>query len=258
MTQDKDLLKSRFAANFRSYNALAVVQDNICAELIGIMSEHIPPGKVKRGLEIGAGTGFLTRRLLEYYPGAQWLINDLTEESHKYVQRYAAGSNAGYIWGDAETVELPSGTDLMASASAIQWFDDTARFFNKAGSRMTEGGFMAVTTFGKNNFHEIKTVTGEGLEYYTTGELREMVAKAGFEIVIIKEDTKQLFFDTPTDVLRHIKATGVNSIRKTRWSKGRLAQFEADFYRDFSVTGPEGKRQVTLTYHPIIILARKR
>lgn len=258
MTQDKNLLKSRFAANFRSYNALAIVQDNICGELIRIMSENISEESIKYGLEIGSGTGFLTHRLLTQFPQTQWQINDITEESQKYIKKYTSGCNVNYIWGDAETVIFPTGIDLIASASTIQWFDDIATFFLKVGMRMNRGGFMAISTFGKNNFHEIKTLTGEGLSYYTPDELSMMLATADFEIIMIKEDTKQLLFDTPTDVLRHIKATGVNSIRKTRWTKGRLAQFETEFYKNFSISDHTGKKEVTLTYHPIIILAKKK
>lgn len=56
---DKDLLKNRFAANLRSYNSLAVVQERICEELAELIGTHVP-GKITRGLEVGTGTGFLT------------------------------------------------------------------------------------------------------------------------------------------------------------------------------------------------------
>lgn len=39
---DKDLLKNRFAANLRSYNSLAVVQERICEELAELIGTHVP------------------------------------------------------------------------------------------------------------------------------------------------------------------------------------------------------------------------
>lgn len=42
---DKDLLKNRFAANLRSYNSLAVVQERICEELAELIGTHVPREK---------------------------------------------------------------------------------------------------------------------------------------------------------------------------------------------------------------------
>ena len=257
MTQDKDLLKNRFAANFRTYNALAVVQEDICRELAGIMARHILAESVGRGFEFGAGTGFLTRRLLELYPCAAWTVNDLAEESRPFIEKYAAGKDVDYLWGDAENAALPSCIDLAASASTMQWFDDIPRFIVGMGGKINQGGYLAVTSFGPENFREIKAVTGEGLEYYDIKELREMFTGAGFETVESNEYTKRLLFETPRDVLRHIKATGVNSIRPVRWNKRRLAEFEESYYRNFPVATDAGT-QVSLTYHPVIILAQKQ
>lgn len=81
---DKDLLRNRFAANLHSYNSLAIVQQQICDELANMLSAHIEPKHIARGLEIGTGTGFLTRRLLELCPHATWTLNDLVEGSANF------------------------------------------------------------------------------------------------------------------------------------------------------------------------------
>lgn len=52
------------------------MQERICEELAELIGTHVP-GKITRGLEVGTGTGFLTRRLLERYPDAEWTLNDL-------------------------------------------------------------------------------------------------------------------------------------------------------------------------------------
>ena len=48
---DKDLLRNRFAANLHSYNSLAIVQQQICDELANMLSAHIEPKQIARGLE---------------------------------------------------------------------------------------------------------------------------------------------------------------------------------------------------------------
>ena len=133
MTTDKQLLKSRFSARLRDYDSLAVVQDAICGQLAEMAGRNCTR-PVDSALEIGSGTGFLTRRMLDLFPRALWTINDLVEQSAGFLEPYATGHDVRYLWGDAETIALPDRLDLIASASAVQWFDDRPCFARKAGN----------------------------------------------------------------------------------------------------------------------------
>ena len=250
---DKDLLKNRFAANLRSYNSLAVVQERICEDLAELIGTHVP-GKITRGLEVGTGTGFLTRRLLERYPDAAWTLNDLVEASECFLQPYVGGRKTQCYWRDAESQPaFGRPIDLIATASTVQWFDDLPAFLNRTQEKLAAGGRLALSTFGPDNFEEIRATTGDGLVYYTSAELAGLLKQAGLTIEEQKEYARRLEFGSPTNVLRHIKATGVNAIRKTRWTPRRLTDFETLYRSRFSPSSGT----VTLTYHPILIVARK-
>lgn len=251
MTTDKNLLRNRFAANLCNYNSLAVVQAEICAQLAE-MAQRLCDAP-SSAMEIGAGTGFLTARLTEIYPEARWTVNDIVTEAERYIAPLINGRDINCLWGDAESLDLPLGLDMIASASTIQWFDDTKRFLSRAHRALNHGGWLCLSTFGPENFTEIKATTGQGLEYYTAAELKSMLQKTGFETEKISEYVKSLHFDSPIDVLRHIKATGVNSIGTVRWTKKDLRGFETAYRKSF----PVGSDKVSLTYHPILIVARK-
>ena len=277
---DKELIRQRFAAGFRRYDRLARVQQRICDQLaqriatlcvsFGPSSEL--PGQTLpwtasaggfagrkrlsqfRCLEIGVGTGFLTRRLVPLFPNARWYLNDLSPAAESFVAKYVAGNTIEYCWGDAETIVLPTRLDLLASASTVQWFDDLPAFVARAASALRAGGVLAVSTFGRDNFREIRATTGEGLFYYTRSELETMLASCGFRLLHSDEYAETLHFDTPADVLRHIRATGVNSLRRVHWGRQQLADFDAAYRREFSTT--DGR--VVLTYHPILLLGQRR
>lgn len=246
------MVKERFGAGFRTYDRLAVVQQRICDELAAMCREYISAAP-QRVLEIGAGTGFLTRRLTELYPRAGFVLNDLSDKAETYIGRYASDVCASYLWGDAESVEFPSGQQLVASASTVQWFDDLPAFLTKAARASCSGGVLALATFGPDNFREITAAAGEGLAYHSKTELETMICSAGYELLCSDEYIRTLSFGSPADVLRHIKATGVNSLSRARWTRGRLAQFEEEYNNRFALT--DGS--VTLTYHPILVMARK-
>lgn len=253
MTADKRLLKTRFAASLERYDAHAVVQDDICGKLAETI-ERTCPRNAARCMEIGAGTGFLTRRIGRFFPGARWYINDLVEESARYVAAYTEKNRTEYLWGDAETLPYPDGLDLIASASAVQWFDDPARFFLRAARALATDGLLAFSTFGPENFGEIRAAAGEGLQYCDRERLETMLLDAGLTVVETLEYTRTLRFDTPADVLRHIRSTGVNSIRQVRWTRRTLSDFEAAYRKNAG----SADGSVPLTYHPILIAARKR
>jgi hypothetical protein len=61
-----------------------------------------------------------------------------------------------------------------------------------------------------------------------------------------------MYFDSPLEVLKHIKATGVNSLHRQVWTPGRLRRFVDDYKQIFS----DENDSVKLTYHPIILICK--
>ncbi|MDD3108654.1 MAG: malonyl-ACP O-methyltransferase BioC [Alistipes sp.] len=253
---DKQLLCKRFASSLRQYDSLAVVQQEIGVQL-SEMIDRICTAPVRRALEVGAGTGFLTRLLLKQYPDTEWFVNDIVETAQAFIAPYAEGHSVCYRWGDAETLSLPDRLDLVASASTVQWFEQLPRFLHRVFEVLNPEGYLAFSTFGPQNFLEIKATTQEGLDYYTGEQLSALLRQEGFTLVENLEYTKELYFDTPLEVLRHIKATGVNSIRNTHWVKQQLQRFEQEYLQKFAISTVEGKTVVPLTYHPLLIVAQK-
>ena len=154
---------------------------------------------------------------------------------------------------DAETLDFPQGTDLITSCSTLQWFADTERFFARCHHFLSDGGILAFSTFGKKNMREIHALTGHGLEYLSLDNLKVLLSPR-FEILYAEEEIVSLPFGTPLEVLRHLKQTGVTGTEKRVWTRGRLQSFCDEYIR---MCGNDD-RSVSLTYHPIYVIARKR
>lgn len=293
---DKDLIRRRFARMLDQYNKMAVVQKEIADRLAQELEVLLAEGKISqsdircgnsrtiadlsddnsmngydldlqqpktqkkidykenkcdvRGLEVGAGTGFMTKHLLELYPDCRWYVNDISHESGRYV-RELSEKNIDFIEADGETLELGvNAFDIVASTSALQWFRDLRDFFSRVLISLKPGGVLAFSTFGPQNFIEITTTTGNSLCYFTRFELEKMLTDLGFEIVSGYEWLRVLEFNSPLEVLHHIKSTGVNAISSQKWTHSRLQEFEK-LYREMY-------NPISLTFHPIIIVARKK
>lgn len=253
MVKDKKLVKERFQSGFKKYDRLASVQKYVSDELAGLAKEYAGDFKARRILEIGAGTGFLTERLVPVWPDAEWFINDISPETERFAGRFTENTKTEFLIGDAEKTDFPNDIDIIASSSSIQWFDDVESFIHKLPAKLSDGGYLFLSTFGPENFNEIKTVTGKGLEYKSKRQLEAILQQAGFKILHTIEKQEELYFDIPVDVLYHIKSMGFNSVTKEPWSRRHLNSFSEKYKKLFS----SNSGAVRLTYHPVLLAARK-
>ena len=204
-------------------------------------------------VEIGCGTGIYSRMLAEKFSPKNFILNDICQEMNRHCADMLARENYSFTACDAEQWELPQSIDLLTSCSTFQWFSRLDVFFQKAHKALTGNGLFAFSTFGKENLREISCLTGHSLRYATVQELSEMLLQAGFSVIRAEEEKIVLTFDTPKDVLMHMKRTGVNGISAQKWTKSTLQRFSEKYTADFSTEN--GK--VSLTYHPIYIVCRK-
>lgn len=249
---DKNLIRKRFAKAAGSYDSEAAIQKDIARKMTGLIGKYVPADMHRNVLEIGCGTGFFTRLYADsFHPGRLWL-NDLCPEMESFFSDMGS-DNVAFLPGDAERIPLPEDLSLITSCSAIQWFEDHPRFFRNCAERLEQGGYIAFSTFGKENFSELSTVTGASLAYKSIDELRESLEGA-FETVYSGEECIRMLFRSPMDVLEHIKKTGVTGVRNGRWTKGSLSSF----CRKYSELYCRDGNGVSLSYHPVYMILKKR
>lgn len=135
----------------------------------------------------------------------------------------------------------------------MQWFNDPKEFFARCHRFLSEDGYLAFSTFGTENMREIRTLTGHGLDYLPIEALKELLAPH-FETVYAEEEIVSLPFSTPLQVLQHLKETGVTGTEKKVWTRGRLQTFCNSYTEQFR----REDGNVTLTYHPIYIVTRRK
>lgn len=250
MSIDKQRIGKSFARHYGQYEDAAVVQRNMADRLAAALAEHAPQLTVQRALEIGIGTGFLTRHLAARFPEAEWWFNDLTPAAFDWIP--VGLKQALTLEGDAETLPYPHGLDLLASASALQWFDDLASFFPKAHGVMNAGGVLALATFGDCHFHELAAVTETPLHYPAPAALADMARRAGFAPLHAEDWEETLLFSSARDLLDHLRRTGVNGASKAGISTpAQLRAFESAY----RAAHPIEDGSLPLTYHAALLVA---
>jgi malonyl-CoA O-methyltransferase len=253
MVINKNIIHQRFSKALKTYDQYAVVQKSIAEKLMQLTKNYMPDC-TSNVFEIGCGTGFLTEFLLQDTKPDHLICNDLIDECQKHIDIIASNhnvNNVSYTMGDIETIKLPENLDVIISASAFQWLTSLNNSITKFSNALKEGGLLSFSTFGKDNFREIKSITGTGLKYYSIDEWKSMLSNK-FDVLHCKEEHIQVHFERPELVLSHIKKTGVNCFEGSSWNKSDLMKFVNE-YRYYK--GSEG---FSLTYNPIIIIAQNK
>ena len=248
MSINKALVAQRFAKAGQSYVEHAVVQKQISAQLFKYLKVYCPQS-LASVLEIGCGSGNLTHLFHSYFQVDQLFLNDLYEDVD---QHFSTIENIAWLIGDIEQLHLPQSLDAVISSSALQWMLDLPALLQQIHAALKPNAYFGFSTFGSDNLTEIKQLTGQGLNYYSSEVLKQKLEESGFEIVFIEEEQKHLYFDDPKSVLQHLKATGVTATAKShRWTKQSLQQFYSDYQQFYDEQG------FRLTYHPIYVIARR-
>ena len=248
MSIDKVLVAQRFAKAGQSYIDQAVVQKQISAQLFEYLKAYCPQS-LNSVLEIGCGSGNLTHLFQTHFQFEQLFLNDLYADVE---QHFSTIENIAWLIGDIEQLHLPQSLDAVISSSALQWMTDLPKLLHRIHDALKPKGYLGFSTFGENNLIEIKKLTGQGLNYVGLESLKRQLEQQGFEILLIQQDHKQVYFDHPKSVLQHLKATGVTATAKShRWTKQSLQQFYSDYQQFYDEQG------FRLTYHPIYVIARR-
>lgn len=252
---EKTLIATRFAKATDSYHEQAVIQKKVSQQLLLCMQQQCNTTQFNRVFEIGCGTGNLTEAFAQHYDYQTLILNDLYEEVQ---QKVSVQDRVQWQIGDIEQLTLPGQLDLVMSSSALQWVNNLDHVLSQTVQALKPEGYFCFSSYGPQNFKEIKKLTGQGLHYLSLHQLQDKLTAHGFEVLFIEEQPQQLHFEHPRAVLKHIQATGVSATDgKFRWTKSSLHQFYLG-YRQFITTDLFENLVYPLTYHPIFVIARRK
>lgn len=242
---DKKLVERRFSRSRQTYESQASVQDRVARRLAGLLPASLPAGAV---IEIGCGSGISTRLLAARPDIASRLeLWDL----HIPDEVRPLGHSCRRCDAEAEVHTLPEEScALIFSASTVQWFNSLPAFLRGAARALTPGGVLAVATYGPRTMEQIHVAAGTSSRFPSPDAIRRMTPP-GLETEVFETEVYGLEFDSPLEVLRHIKATGVNGMSDS----ARASAAARAIMRGYPI---DTDGRVKLTYQPVLFIMRKK
>ncbi len=144
-------IRRAFSNSALQYEALAGLHKEIGRELTSKISLDIPSPKI---LDVGMGTGWLTKRLKNFFPDSLVVGLDFADGMIDVARQ----SFEGFQIIQADARELPfkeKAFDLVVSNLSYQWVEDLERAFRRSFEVMKSGGTFSLTMFGFETFKEL-------------------------------------------------------------------------------------------------------
>lgn len=186
-TARKALIGAAFAAAAERYDDCADVQRCV-AHRLAAMAAHETPGTEGPILEIGCGTGLLTREIRRYWPTAELIATDLVPEMVDATARQRLAARTMTMDGELPVFDGPRFAMILSSLT-FQWFTDLPGALARLRGLLRPGGSLWFATMGAESFaswqvaHAQAGVTSGLPDYPDLAALRAMLAPFGGAIV---------------------------------------------------------------------------
>jgi malonyl-CoA O-methyltransferase len=152
-----------FGARAETYEQHAGLQRAVADKLAGFL----PALEQPRVLELGCGTGLLSRHLVKRYPDGSFVLTDVAPAMIAQCRRNIAparGSHVSFEVMDAGEAGGHAHLDLIVSSMTLHWLPDTAASLERLRRLLAPGGILLYATLGPDSFAEWRrALAAEGL-----------------------------------------------------------------------------------------------
>lgn len=204
----------RFSAAAATYDAHARVQNAVAAKLIRLIPSS---DLVAHILEVGCGTGALTRHLLGNFPKATIDAIDISSKMIDSARRnFSAAPTIHWQEADARYFRPRKHYELIASNCALHWVDPLLDGLHNLARLLNTGGQLTFSIMLDGTLHELHEarlrIAPEKLPPGRLPRLQEVLDSlelSGCEVIESLEETETDVYASAADFLRSIHVMGL-------------------------------------------------
>lgn len=239
------MISKRFSAAAETYDRHARPQLTLAQSVVSMLPEMYP----EQILDLGAGTGQLTRLLTERFPEVPIDAIDLAEKMIRHSQvKFRRYPQISWIIGDAQTWRSDDLYPLIVSSAALHWTASLRTACENIYANLEPDGTFALGMMLSGTLKELRELRNEiapgktppsGLPSYE--ETERCLEDAGFKLERRMHSEEEIRYDDATAFLRAIHEQGVTGGKVSAGSaplnRTELGQLVADYQENFAYDG---------------------
>ncbi len=210
---DAARIRRGFSRAAQHYDRYAAHHRMIARELLRLLAGL----RCDRILELGCGTGILSRGLKKLFPDSSILLTDSAPGMVSVCRtRVHPSSLVRYSLWDFESAEFPGSYDLAVSSCALQWLARPEEIGRKMFSAVSTGGWTAHAIPVTGMLRELESsFLGTGcvppaLDYLTGEEWNGIFTEAGFSLAENLTRRFTVMYPSPADAVRAVNGIGAS------------------------------------------------
>lgn len=212
-TSDAARIRCRFSKAAPQYDRYAAHHRMIARELL----RHLAGLRCQRILELGCGTGILSRGLKKLFPESSILLTDSAPGMVSVCRtRVHPSSLVRHSLWDFESAEFPGSFDLAVSSCALQWLARPEEFGKRLFHAVSPGGWTAHAIPVTGMLRELESsflgtgCTSPSLDYLSGEEWNGVFSEAGFAIAGSLTRRFTVMYPSPADAVRAVNGIGAS------------------------------------------------
>lgn len=206
--------QTRFTNAAPRYEQLAHVQRAVADRLFSGLAFLGAPQRI---LDIGCGTGALTRRLAETWPRAEVEGIDLAPGMIAEARRLTgSAARPTFHIADAATFTTLRPYDVLVSSSTLHWIQPLARTLQHLATLLERGGRFAFALMLEDTLRELHTLRAQiapdnapAQRMPSEAAVRQALQEAGLRVGLDEIETQVVHAETAAHLLRDLRAVGV-------------------------------------------------
>lgn len=240
MSAIKFAIRSAFNKSADNYNNHAFLQEEIAKRLEHKLNTIIPNTNTPLIVDLGAGTGLLSEKLLKRYPNSQLLSIDFAQNSLKN------NPATHKICADAEQLPLADNSvDIIISNLMMQWCEDLNALFLQSSRVLKNQGLLLFSTFGPDTLKELKKSwsavdqQNHVNNFIDMHNIGDTMLQQGLQNPVLEMEIFTLTYQTVIDLMHDLKALGAQILSNGRKSLTGKTKFQTmlKLYESYRIDG---------------------
>lgn len=219
-------VQKQFNRAARQYDNHSVVQNTMARELLLFVPKeaYMDSSMYSSILDVGCGTGILTKAIYDTFPNARITAIDMSEKMLYLAQKKLPHPNISFTLQDVESAKDTSTDDydLIFSNAVFQWFKEPQHTLSSLTNRLNKNGHLLAATFGPETFCELTSLFIEvekdlniasqthHLPMKTAQEWSHILANASLHDIEIRENKEKVYYPNCRQFLHAVKGVGAN------------------------------------------------
>lgn len=255
-------VRARFSAAADTYDAHATVQKDVAERLSSMLPENLAPARI---LEVGCGTGLLTKLLLKRFPAAQVDAIDISDRMIQRARtRFADESRIRWCAEDAAQFKAKVPYRLVASSCSMHWLPHLLDATRHVASLMDPKGTFAFAIMVYGTLAELRDARLRVAPHKpplrrlpTASEVRECLRLAGLRIDNSEEEYRPAAYPSARSFLQTLHNQGLTGGEVSRAMLPLRRQELVDLAKDYEEHYAKADGEVYASYRVLYVTATK-